>query len=83
MKVEFFPAAEEELLDAAAEYESHLSGLGNDFILEVERISSVLIELPSLGEKLDSIHRRISLTKRSSPLAAKTRRPLNADVRAE
>ena len=61
MKLEFFPAAEQELLEAAKEYEGHLSGLGNDFLLEVERIGSVLLELPSLGEKLDSIHRRIPL----------------------
>jgi toxin ParE1/3/4 len=31
------------------------------FILEVERLSAILIELPSLGEKLDSIHRRLPL----------------------
>lgn len=61
MRVEFFPAAEQELLDAASEYEGHLSGLGRGFILEIERLSSVLIELPSLGEKLDPIHRRIPL----------------------
>jgi toxin ParE1/3/4 len=61
MRVEFFPAAEQELLDAAAEYEVRLSGLGRDFILEIERLSSVLIQLPSLGEKLDPIHRRIPL----------------------
>lgn len=61
MKVEFFPAAEQELLEAAREYDGHLSGLGNDFILEVERLTSVLVELPSLGEKLDPIHRRVPL----------------------
>lgn len=61
MKVQFFPAAEQELLEAAKEYEEQLSGLGSDFLLEVERLSSVLVELPSLGEKLDSMHRRIPL----------------------
>jgi hypothetical protein len=61
MKLEFFPAAEQELLEAAKEYEGHLSGLGSDFLLEVERLASVLVELPSLGEKLDPIHRRIPL----------------------
>ena len=34
---------------------------GSDFLLEVERLTSVLVELPSLGEKLDPIHRRIPL----------------------
>ena len=61
MKVEFFPAAATELLEAAKEYEALLSGLGNDFLVEVERLTSVLVELPSLGENLDSIHRRIPL----------------------
>lgn len=61
MRVEFFPAAEQELLEAADQYERELRGLGSDLVLEVERTATVLIELPSLGEKLDSIHRRIPL----------------------
>ena len=61
MKVEFFPAAEQELTEATEHYEVQLQGLGNDFLLEVERICAVLVELPSLGEKLDSIHRRLPL----------------------
>jgi hypothetical protein len=61
MRIEFFPAAELELLEAAKEYESHYSRLGSDFLLEVERLTSVLVELPSLGEKLDPIHRRVPL----------------------
>lgn len=61
MKLEFFPAAEQELLEAAKEYEAHLAGLGSDFLLEIERLASVLLELPSLGEKLDPIHRRVPL----------------------
>ena len=61
MRIEFFPAAEQELLEAAEHYEDRLLGLGGDFILEVERLSSVLIELPHLGEKLDQIHGRIPL----------------------
>jgi plasmid stabilization system protein ParE len=61
MKVEFFPAAQQELIEAAEDYEANARGLGSDFVLEVERISGVLTELPSLGEKLDTIHRRIPL----------------------
>jgi toxin ParE1/3/4 len=61
MKIEFFPAAEQELIEASEYYEARLQGLGNDFLLEVERLSAVLAELPSLGEKLDSIHRRVPL----------------------
>lgn len=61
MKVEFFPAAEQELTEASEHYEGQLQGLGSDFVLEVERLCAVLIELPSLGERLDPIHRRIPL----------------------
>jgi plasmid stabilization system protein ParE len=61
MKVEFFPAAEQELTAATEHYEGQLHGLGSDFLLEVERLCAVLIELPSLGERLDPIHRRIPL----------------------
>lgn len=61
MKVEFFPAAKQELIEASEHYEAQLQGLGNEFLLEVERVSAVLVELPSLGEKLDSIHRRLPL----------------------
>jgi plasmid stabilization system protein ParE len=76
VKLEFFPAAEQELLEASEHYEAQLQGLGNDFVLEVERLSAVLIELPSLGEKLDSMHRRLPL--RRFPYALIFRR--DADV---
>jgi plasmid stabilization system protein ParE len=61
MKVEFFPAAQDELIEAAAAYEADMLGLGEQFVLEVERVVAVLEELPALGEKLDEIHRRIPL----------------------
>lgn len=61
MKVEFFPSAEQELIEAFEHYEAQLQGLGNEFLLEVERVSAILAELPSLGEKLDSTHRRLPL----------------------
>lgn len=61
MKVDFFPAAEQELFEAANGYERKLPGLGEAFILEVERVTAVLMELSSLGEKLDEVHRRIPL----------------------
>ncbi|WP_129776721.1 type II toxin-antitoxin system RelE/ParE family toxin [Peristeroidobacter soli] len=61
MKVEFFPDAADELLDAAAIYESDVRGLGHDFMLEVERVIAVLTKLPYLGEMLDDVHRRIPL----------------------
>jgi plasmid stabilization system protein ParE len=61
MRVEFLPVAELELMEAAAHYEAQLQGLGNQFITEVVRITGMLVELPSLGEKLDLLHRRIPL----------------------
>lgn len=61
MKIEFFPAAADELIEAADFYEADARGLGREFVLEVERAIAVLIELPSLGEKLDEIHRRLPL----------------------
>jgi len=61
MKLEFFPAAERELMEAADYYESKLHGLGVEFVRELERVATVLMELPSLGERLDPIHRRVPL----------------------
>lgn len=61
MKVEFFPLAERELQEAAEQYEGYVRGLGQDFVLEVQRVVEVLADLPSLGEKLDLIHRRVPL----------------------
>ena len=61
MKVEFFPAAERDLVEAADYYESKLRGLGVEFVEELERVAAVLTELPALGERLDSIHRRVPL----------------------
>ena len=64
MRVEFFPAAERELTEAADYYESKLRGLGVEFVEfveELERVAAILVELPSLGERLDPIHRRVPL----------------------
>lgn len=61
MRVEFFPAAERELTETADYYESKLRGLGVEFVEELERIAAILVELPSLGERLDPIHRRVPL----------------------
>jgi len=39
MKVAFHPAASEELLETAAYYEDQIPGLGEHFIVEVERVT--------------------------------------------
>ena len=76
MKIEFLPAAVDELIEAAECYEGDVPELGRKFILETERVIAVLLELPALGEKLDEIHRRIPL--RRFPYALIFR--LDADV---
>jgi hypothetical protein len=42
MRVEFFPAAEQELTEAVDYYESKLRGLGAEFAEETERIVALL-----------------------------------------
>ena len=61
MKVEFLHAAEEDLAEAAAYYDLRVSGLGREFLLEVERVAAVVLELSALGEQLDPVHRRVPL----------------------
>lgn len=61
MRLEFFPEAEFELVQASAFYQSKRRGLGEDFVTEVERVAHVLVQQPALGEKLDPIHRRMPL----------------------
>jgi toxin ParE1/3/4 len=61
VKIELTQAAEEELAETTEYYEARVRGLGREFLLEVERVATVLLELPALGEKLDQNHRRVPL----------------------
>jgi plasmid stabilization system protein ParE len=61
VKIEVTEAAWEDLAEATEFYEARLPGLGRDFLLEVERLAAVLLASPTLGEKLDPAHRRLSL----------------------
>lgn len=63
MNLEFFPEAEFELVQASTFYERRLRGLGEDLVAEVERVTDVLLHHFSLGETLDSIHRRVLLNR--------------------
>ena len=63
MKVEFHPAASEELLENAAYYEEQIPGLGERFIFEAERIAGVLGDQPEIGQRLGGIYRRILLVR--------------------
>ncbi|MBV8118761.1 MAG: type II toxin-antitoxin system RelE/ParE family toxin [Alphaproteobacteria bacterium] len=58
--VVFHPLAQQELLDAAQFYETYATGLGNDFIREVERMLGQIIAHPQAGNVLTgSIRRRL------------------------
>jgi ParE toxin of type II toxin-antitoxin system, parDE len=61
VKVEFHPAADSELRAAASYYEDHLSGLGDEFLADVERACWRLSEHHALGPRLDADHRRLAL----------------------
>jgi hypothetical protein len=61
MRIEFLPAAAQELAEAAKHYEVQLPGLGTAFLIEVERRCALLTEPTVIGVKLDSIHRRLPL----------------------
>jgi len=53
MKYEFHPAAEFEIIEAAAHYESEVTGLGERFGDEVERVIELLIDNPKLGAPVE------------------------------
>jgi toxin ParE1/3/4 len=53
MKYEFHPEAEFEIIEAAAHYESEVSGLGERFGDEVERVIELLIEDPKLSAPVE------------------------------
>ncbi|MGB5540482.1 MAG: type II toxin-antitoxin system RelE/ParE family toxin [Gammaproteobacteria bacterium] len=63
MKAEFHPAACEELLETAAYYEDQIPGLGERFIVEVERVAGVLADQPVIGQRIGVICRRILLVR--------------------
>ena len=61
MKVEFHPAADTEMRKEATSYENLLPGLGEAFLVEIERVCSLLSDHQALGPKLDAEHRRFPL----------------------
>jgi plasmid stabilization system protein ParE len=61
MLPEFHPAAEEELSAAMQHGEARAAGLGRELLVETRRIVSLLCQSPSMGEPLDSPHRRFPL----------------------
>ena len=63
MKAEFHPAASEEIVETAAYYEGEVPGLGNGFIVEIERIVGILRDEPNLGQRIEKEFRRILLAR--------------------
>jgi len=63
MKAAFHPDASEELLETAAYYEEQIPGLGERFIIEVERVVGVLSDQSEIGQKVGEIYRRILLVR--------------------
>ena len=55
MKVEFHPAADSELRAAAKYYNDRVSGLGAEFLAEVEKACLRLGEHQALGPRLDAM----------------------------
>ena len=53
MRLEFHPEAEDELIGAAAYYESSVPGLGARFGAEAQRVTQLLLENPRAGTPLD------------------------------
>src|ERR1700761_3881336 len=69
MNLRFLPAAREEL-DAAASYlEDRVTGLGGEFLDDVERTGTLLCEFSQIGRRLDSIHREVPLQRFSFNLS--------------
>jgi plasmid stabilization system protein ParE len=61
MKVEFHPAASQELEAASSFYESRRTGLGEELADEVEDVCLLLSEYPAIGRKADDAHRSVPL----------------------
>ena len=57
------PAAEKELIDAAAFYDRQRPGLGDRFIDEFERVIALLLEHPELGVRVGEDRRVIVLNR--------------------
>jgi len=63
MRLEFHPEAELELIEAAAFYEGEVTGLGERFGAEVERVTGMLLKYPEIGARLDADLRGFGLNR--------------------
>jgi hypothetical protein len=61
VNIEFHPVADSEFRAAATYYEDRVSGLGDEFLADIERACLRLSEHQALGPRLDTDHRRLAL----------------------
>lgn len=61
MRIEFHPAALQELIDSARYYENRLPGLGTDLKSEVDRSLVRLSDNPGIGAVVEAPYRRLLL----------------------
>jgi toxin ParE1/3/4 len=73
MKLQFLPAAREELDVAASYLEDRVFGLGKEFLDDVERTGALLCQFSEIGRRLDSLHREIPLQRFSFNLVYRIR----------
>jgi toxin ParE1/3/4 len=59
----FHPLAEKELLDAVSYYEEKETGLGLEYLSEVEHAVNFLVRYPEAGSKVRGSIRRLTLPK--------------------
>ena len=57
----FLTPANEELSEAAKFYEAHSTGLGSDYLNEVQHAIDLVCEFPELGQAVDPKLRRVVL----------------------
>lgn len=63
MSYRFLTSAEEEMTEAALFYDEKVSGLGTDFIDDVQRVVDRLRTYPTLGQVVSGDLRRIVLSR--------------------
>lgn len=63
MRLQFHPAAELELIEAADHYERQVPGLGLQFEAEIRRATDLLLARPEIGPSVDPQLRKFILSR--------------------
>ena len=63
MKFSYHPEAEQELFHSINYYENKTAGLGNEFLLEVEKTIDLINSFPELGTPFANSERRMLLNR--------------------